>query len=65
MEFAEKWWTSYGVLSVDPFPIEKLHQFKQNWILVHKKKLAPEWKFLKNAISETETIEFGWKTKIL
>ena len=34
---AEKWWTSYGVLSVDPFPIEKLHQFKWNRILAHKK----------------------------
>ena len=34
---AEKRWTSYGVLSVDPFPIEKLHQFKRNWILAKKK----------------------------
>ena len=34
---AEKRWTSYGVLSVDPFPIQKLHQFKRNWILAHKK----------------------------
>ena len=34
---AEKRWTSYGVLSVDPFPIKKLHQFKRNWILAHKK----------------------------
>ena len=34
---AEKWWTSYGVLSVDPFPIEKLRQFKWNRILAHKK----------------------------
>ena len=33
---AEKWWTSYGVLSVDPFLIEKLHQFKRNWILAQK-----------------------------
>ena len=31
----EKWWTSYGVLSVDPFQIEKLHQFKWNRILAH------------------------------
>ena len=30
---AEKRWTSYRVQSVDPFPIEKLHQFKRNWIL--------------------------------
>ena len=34
---AEKWSTSYGVLSVDPFPIEKFHQFKWNRILAHKK----------------------------
>ena len=27
----------------------------------HKKKRAPKRKFLKNAILETETIEFGWK----
>ena len=33
---AEKWWTSYGVLSADPFQIEKLHQFKRNWILPQK-----------------------------
>ena len=33
---AEKQWTSYEVLSVDPFPIEKLHQFKRNWILAQK-----------------------------
>ena len=57
----EKQWTSYEVLSVDPFPIEKLHQFKRNRILTHKK-MSTETKFSKNAISETETIEFGWKT---
>ena len=45
---AEKWWTSYGVLSVDPFPIEKLHQFKRNWILAHKKKRGPKWNFKKS-----------------
>ena len=28
-------------------------------------KRAPKRKFLKNAISETETIEFSWETKIL
>ena len=32
----KKQWTSYGVQSVDPFPIEKLHQFKRNWILGQK-----------------------------
>ena len=31
----------------------------------HTKKWAPKQKFLKNAISYTETIEFGWKTMIL
>ena len=64
LNLAEKWSTSYGVLSVDPFPIEKLHQFKRNWILTQKK-MSTETKFSKNAISETETIEFGWKTMIL
>ena len=59
---AEKWWTSFRVLSVDPFPIEKLHQFMWNRILAQKKERAPKRKFLKNAISETETIEFHWKT---
>ena len=34
---AKKGWTSSGVLSVDPFPIEKLHQFKRNWILTQQK----------------------------
>ena len=33
---AEKRWTSYGVQSVDPLQIEKLHQFKWNWILAQK-----------------------------
>ena len=61
---AEKQWTSYEVLSVDPFPIEKLHQFKRNWILAQKKRELKQ-KFVKNAISETETIEFGRKMKIL
>ena len=61
---AEKRWTSYGVQSVDPFPIEKLHQFKRNWILAQKKR-APKWKFFKNAISDTETIEFHRKKMIL
>ena len=32
---------------------------------LHNKKRAPERKFLKNAISETETIEFGRKMLIL
>ena len=63
-KLAEKRWTSYGVLSVDPFPIQRLHQFKRNWILTQKK-WAPKRNFLKNTISETETIEFGWKTMIL
>ena len=35
---SEKWWTSYRVQSVDPFPIEKLHKFEQIWILAQKKK---------------------------
>ena len=61
---AKKWWTSYGVLFVDPFPIETLHQFMRNWILAQKK-WAPKLKFLKNAVSEAETIEFSWETKIL
>ena len=61
---AEKRWTSYGVQSVDPFPIKKLHQFRRNWILAQKKR-APKWKIFKNAISDTETIEFDWKTMIL
>ena len=64
MEFGRKRWTSYGVLSVDPFRIQNLHQFKRNWILAQKK-WAPKRKFLKNAISKTEMIEFGWKTMIL
>ena len=34
---AEKRWTSYRVQSVDPFPIEKLHQFVRIWILSQKK----------------------------
>ena len=40
--------------SVDPFPIEKLHQFVRIWILVQKKKkLSTEEKiFKKNVISE-------------
>ena len=33
---AEKRWTSYRVQSVDPFPIEKLHQFVRIWILAQK-----------------------------
>ena len=37
LNLAEKQWTSYEVLSVDPFPIEKLHQFKRNWILTQQK----------------------------
>ena len=37
LNLAEKQWTSYEVLMVDPFPIEKLHQFKRNWILAQKK----------------------------
>ena len=61
---AEKRWTSNRVLSVDPFPIEKLDQFKRNWILAQKK-WAPKRKFLKNAIWKTKTIEFDWKTMIL
>ena len=28
MEFGQKMMNPFGVLSVDPFPIEKLHQFK-------------------------------------
>ena len=33
---AEKRWTSYGVQSVDPLPIKKMHQFMRNWILAQK-----------------------------
>ena len=43
---AEKCWTSYGVLSVDPFPIEKFHQFKWNRILAPKK-MSTETKIFK------------------
>ena len=61
---AEKRWSTYGVQSVDPFPIEKFHQFKRNWILAQKK-CTPKWNIFKNAISDTETIEFRWKRMIL
>ena len=47
MELGEKWWTSYGVLLVDPFPIEKLHKFAWIWIPTQKKKRAPNKKFSK------------------
>ena len=53
---AEKWWTSYRVQSVDPFPIEKLHQFERIGILA-KKKTSTETKFLKNTISQAETTQ--------
>ena len=42
-----KRWTSYGVLFVDPFPIEKLHKFKRNWILAQKKTSTEMKNFLK------------------
>ena len=53
---AEKWWTSYRVQSVDPFPIEKLHQFERIGILA-KKKRALKQKFLKNTMSQAETTQ--------
>ena len=62
---AEKWWTSYKVQSVDPFPIEKLHQFERIWILVQKKKRAPKETFLKVTILQAETIKVGRTTMIL
>ena len=43
---AEKWWTCYRVQSVDPFPIEKLHQFERIGILA-KKKTSAETKIFK------------------
>ena len=61
MEFGDKRWTSYGVLLVDPFPIEKQHKFVQIWIPMQKKNEHRIKKFLKNAISEAETMEFGKK----
>ena len=44
MELGEKWWTSYGVLLVDPFPIEKLHKFAWSEFR-RKKKKTPNKKF--------------------
>ena len=62
MEFGDKRWTSYGVLLVDPFPIEKQHKFVQIWIPMQKKKKDHRNEnFQKNAISEAETMQFGWK----
>ena len=46
MEFGDKRWTSYGVLLVDPFPIETQHKFVQIWILMQKKK-STEMKIFK------------------
>ena len=60
---AEKRWTPYGVLSINPFPIENLHQFVRTWILAQKKKAEPRIRnFQKNAISMAETTKFGGKT---
>ena len=36
MEFSQNRWTSYDVLLVDPFPIEKQHKFTRIWILLQK-----------------------------
>ena len=54
---SKKWWTSYRVQSVDPFPIEKLHQFKRNWILAQKK-TSTETKIFKkcNFVERNERI---------
>ena len=60
---AEKRWTSYGVLSIKPFPIERLHQFVRTCILAEKIKPSTETEiFKKNAISKAETTEFAGKT---
>ena len=58
MELGKKWWTSYKVILVDPFPIEKLYKFVQIWILVQKKKVHRTKNFRKKAISEAEMMEF-------
>ena len=58
MELGKKWWTSYKVLLVDPFPIEKLYKYVQIWIPVQKKKEHRMKNFRKNAISEAEMMEF-------
>ena len=34
---AKKWWTSCGILLVDPFPIEKLHKFVWIWMPMRNK----------------------------
>ena len=50
---AEKRWTSYGVRSLNLFPIEKLHQFVRTWILAQKKQSrAPKRKFWKKCYFE-------------
>ena len=59
IEFGAKRWTSYRVLLVDPFPIEKLHKFAWIWILVQKRNKHRNKNFWKSIISEAETIECG------
>ena len=61
MEFGQKRWTSYDVLLVDPFPIEKQHKFTRIWILLQKKNEHRIKNFRKNAISEAEMMEIGRK----
>ena len=66
---AEKRWTSYGVLSVDPFQIEKLDQFKWNWILAQKKKKSTEWKIFEKMPFRRPKwwnfVEKWWTSKIV
>ena len=61
MEFGQKRWTSYDVLLVDPFPIEKQHKFTRIWILLQKKTTTEKKIFKKNAISESVMMKFGQK----
>ena len=62
MEFGQKRWTSYDVLLVDPFPIEKQHKFTRIWILLQKQNEHRNENFQKkNAISESEMMKFGQK----
>ena len=44
---AEKRWASYGVLLIDPFPIEKLHKLLRIWILAQNKTSTETKKFRK------------------
>ena len=62
MEFGKKRWTTYGVLLIDPFPIEKLHKFMWIWILTQKK--TPKWKFLKKCHFEARNDGIGPKNKL-